>query len=29
MKTDVPIKAEVRCDDGVAGTSEAVVVDTR
>jgi len=27
MKTDVPIKAEVRCDDGVAGTSEAVVVD--
>jgi hypothetical protein len=27
MKTDVPIKAEVRCDDGVAGTSEAVIVD--
>ena len=27
MKTDVPIKAEVRCEDGVAGTSEAVIVD--
>jgi hypothetical protein len=27
MKTDIPIKAEVRCDDGVAGTSEAVIVD--
>jgi hypothetical protein len=27
MKTDIPIRAEVRCDDGVAGTSEAVVVD--
>ncbi|HEV2951255.1 MAG TPA: hypothetical protein VGZ51_04035, partial [Actinomycetota bacterium] len=27
MKTDIPIKAEVRCDDGVAGTSEAVIMD--
>jgi hypothetical protein len=27
MKTDIPIKATVRCEDGVAGTSEAVVVD--
>jgi hypothetical protein len=27
MKTDIPIKAEVRCDDGVAGTSEAVILD--
>ena len=27
MKTDVPIKSEVRCDNGVAGTSEAVIVD--
>ena len=27
MQTDIPIKAEVRCDDGVAGTSEAVIVD--
>jgi hypothetical protein len=27
MKTDVPIKADVRCDDGVAGTSEAVILD--
>jgi hypothetical protein len=27
MKTDVPIKSQVRCDDGVAGTSEAVIVD--
>ena len=27
MKTDIPIKAEVRCNDGVAGTSEAVIVD--
>jgi uncharacterized protein YrrD len=28
MKTDIPIKADVRCDDGVAGTSEAVIVDS-
>ena len=27
MQTDIPIEAEVRCDDGVAGTSEAVIVD--
>jgi hypothetical protein len=27
MRTEVPIKAEVRCDDGVAGTSEAVILD--
>jgi uncharacterized protein YrrD len=27
MKTDVPIKAEVRCDDGPAGTSDAVILD--
>jgi uncharacterized protein YrrD len=27
MRTEVPIKAKVRCIDGVAGTSEAVILD--